>query len=129
MQSEHEKRPARKGRDILMTIGVIALIVAAIVVLGGGFLHGGMMGRGYMGPGFGPGYYFSPWPRILMSLFWLLVIAGVVLLIVSFTRRGQVTGLGPGPSGSRALEILKERYAKGEITRDQYEEMRRDIVD
>ena len=49
MQSEHEKRPARKGPDVVMTIGIIALIVAAIVVLGG-FLNGDMMGRGFMGP-------------------------------------------------------------------------------
>ncbi|MHB1005000.1 MAG: SHOCT domain-containing protein [Chloroflexota bacterium] len=36
-----------------------------------------------------------------------------------------------GPSGGlsegRALEILKERYARGEITRDEYEQMRRDL--
>jgi putative membrane protein len=59
-------------------------------------------------------------------LFWVLVIAGVGLLILSFIRR-PITG--PGPGGSRALEILKERYAMGEITREQYEEMRRDIAD
>jgi putative membrane protein len=29
--------------------------------------------------------------------------------------------------GSRAMEILKERYARGEITREQYEQMRRDL--
>jgi uncharacterized membrane protein len=33
------------------------------------------------------------------------------------------------PSGSWALEILRERYAKGEITREQYEQMRRDLTD
>ena len=126
MQSEHEKRLARKGPDTVMTIGIITLIVAVIVVLGGGFLNDGMMGRGFMGPGFGRGYFFSPWLGILMMLFWVLVIAGVGLLILSFIRH-PITA--PGPGGSRALEILKERYAKGEITREQYEEMRRDIAD
>ena len=61
-----------------------------------------------------------------MTLFWVLVIAGVGLLI--FIRR-PITGLGTGANGSQALEILKERYAKGEITREQYEEMRRDNAD
>ena len=63
-----------------------------------------------------------------MTLFWVLVIADVGLLILSFIRR-PITGLGTGANGSRALEILKERYAKGEITREQYEEMRRDNAD
>jgi putative membrane protein len=32
-------------------------------------------------------------------------------------------------SGRSPLDLLKERYARGEISKEQYEEMRRDIAD
>ncbi len=127
MQSEQEKRPARKGPDTAMVIGIIALVIAAFVFLSGGFMGYGMMGRGFMGPGFMHDYGFSPWWGLLMPLFWLLLLGGIVLLAVSLLRQGRLASFGP-TGGSRALEILQERYAKGEITREQYEEMRRDIV-
>ncbi|HZM35676.1 MAG TPA: SHOCT domain-containing protein [Burkholderiales bacterium] len=59
-----------------------------------------------------------------MALFWILVILGIVVL---------VKWLAGGPTGgggeSRALDILKERYAKGELTREQFEQMRRELGD
>ena len=57
-----------------------------------------------------------------MALFWILVILGIVVL---------AKWLGGGPAGgggaSRALDILKERYAKGELTREQFEQMKREL--
>ena len=57
---------------------------------------------------------------LFMVLFWALVILGIAALVKWLK----------GPSGgaaNRPLDILKERYAKGEITREQFEEMKRDI--
>jgi putative membrane protein len=48
------------------------------------------------------------------------------LLAVWFFREGTPAAPGPTPP-PQPLEILKERYARGEITRDQYDEMRRAI--
>jgi len=68
------------------------------------------------------------WWGLIMMVFWLLVVVGMVLLLVWAVR--QVTHRGPAGAsgGSRALEILQERYARGEITREQYEQMRRDLL-
>ena len=51
---------------------------------------------------------------LVMLVFWGLVIAGLVLAVRWLMRQGR-------PSGSDvALEILRERYARGEIDRDEY---------
>ena len=59
-----------------------------------------------------------------MVFFWILVVLFVVGIIRwSFGHRhGMIM-----PHG-RSLEILKERYAKGEITKEQYESMRKDLM-
>ena len=42
-------------------------------------------------------------------------------------RPGQTTPLGSFGSRQTPLDVLKERYARGEINRDMYEEMKRDL--
>ena len=61
---------------------------------------------------------------LFMLLFWALIIAGVIALLRWMF--GQ-SGLSGRSDGRRALEILKERYAKGELTREQFQAMRRDL--
>jgi putative membrane protein len=81
------------------------------------------MGRWMMGE-WGMGWF----GMILMILFWALIIAGIVFLVrwmVQNKDSRSHSGIG---TGSQALEILKERYAKGEITRDEFESMKKDIL-
>lgn len=59
-----------------------------------------------------------------MILFWALIIFGVVALVKWIFFNGSSS---TGTSGRNALDILKERYARGEINREQYEEMRRNL--
>ncbi len=62
-----------------------------------------------------------------MMIFWLLILIGLVLLVVWAIR--QIVHREGVPTGtSRALEIVQERYARGEISREQYEQMRRDLL-
>jgi putative membrane protein len=107
------------------TTVIIAIVVVGLVVLlfGGmgmmGLGLGGMMGR-YGMPGFG----FYPFGMVMSRVFWALIIGGAALLIVWLT---QGAGRSPftGTVGGSPLDILKLRYAKGEITKEQFEEMKR----
>lgn len=61
------------------------------------------------------------WMALWMMVFWI----GLILLIVWAVR--SLSGEGHGQASddrSRALQILEERYARGEIDRDEFEERR-----
>ena len=62
---------------------------------------------------------------LLSLLFLVLVIAGVVLVARAFTgeRRRQ-----PVDTPSRALTILEERYARGDIDREEFEDRRENLL-
>ena len=61
---------------------------------------------------------------VFMTLFWVAFIAGIVILIRWLASRSSDFAL----SGKEtAVDILRRRYASGEITRDQYMEMMRDL--
>lgn len=70
-------------------------------------------GFGGWGMGFGP---------LLMLLFWVLVIVGIVALF-----RSLHSGPGPGPRAKTPAEIVQERYARGEINREEFEQKMRDL--
>jgi putative membrane protein len=62
---------------------------------------------------------------ILMVLFWAFIIWLIVWGVRKFGRRDYSTG---GTTGSRTpLDIAKERYAKGEINREQFEEIKKNL--
>jgi mono/diheme cytochrome c family protein len=74
------------------------------------------------------------WPASF-ALVWLAVglavLVLVVIAVVWLARRASTSGSGPGreaaASASRALDILDQRYARGEITREEYLQVRRDL--
>ncbi len=71
------------------------------------------------------------WPMgwfgmIFMIAFGVLVIVGMVFLIrwlIQTTKSER----DAGPSSSRAIDILKERYARGEISSEEFEKIKRDL--
>jgi putative membrane protein len=65
--------------------------------------------------------------RMLFGIvFWILIIVGIVLLVVWVVQKAMSGGVG-GTERS-ALEILKKRYASGEISKDEFEEKKRDLL-
>jgi putative membrane protein len=116
-----------KNVKTILIVGGIALALLMAVPLLWGSLSGwqyggwGMMGPWMMG-GFGWGWFML----IFMIVFWVLVIWAVVALV-----RGGIQPSSPDSGSSRpesALEVLKRRYARGEIDKQEYEEKKKDLV-
>ena len=64
----------------------------------------------------------------MMWIFWILIILALVWFVAIATRRGGASPGGPSPGSDKsALEILKERYARGEIERDEFEQKQKDL--
>jgi putative membrane protein len=74
-----------------------------------------MMWSGFEGMGWG----WVGLGLVHMLLFWVLVILGIAVLVRWLS--------GGPPRGANAIDILKARYAKGEISREQFEQMKREI--
>ena len=114
-------------KTALIIGGVLVAILIIVPLIFG--LIGGRQGYGYgygmMGPwmmgGFG-GMWFMP---ILMIVFWGLVIWGIVALVRGAGSSGHT---GSSSQTDSALEILKKRYARGEINKQEYEERKKDLI-
>jgi putative membrane protein len=59
---------------------------------------------------------------LLMLLFWVLVIVGLVIGI------RWLVGQGKESRSDSALEVLRQRYARGEINKEEFEAKKRDLV-
>lgn len=61
---------------------------------------------------------------LFMVVFWILVILLIVVLVRALSNRGSEPTTR---SGDQALALLKERYARGELDREQYLQMKADL--
>ncbi len=67
---------------------------------------------------------WGPWMGF-GGLWMLLVVVGIVLLVVWAARGASGDASGGSTSPNRALDILDERFARGEIDEEEYRKRRR----
>lgn len=82
---------------------------------GSGYYHGHMWDGGWHGWFFGP---------LMIILFVALVVIGILLLVRWFSESRE-DGPTARADSQTPLDILKERFARGEIDKEEYEERRR----
>jgi len=101
-----------RERDLLAMAAVVVVVLAALSFTGGGM---GMMGPWMVGPWMGGG-----WMGFGFILFYILIGLGIYMFWGAYARprRGRE---------ERALTIARERYARGEITGEEYEEISRNL--
>jgi len=58
-----------------------------------------------------------------MIIFWVLVVIGIVFLIKFTVDRTSSRSQEPS-----AMEVLKRRYASGEISKEEYDEKKKDLI-
>lgn len=83
----------------------------------GWHMHDGYMFGGFWGAGI-----------LIHVVLWLLVVAAIVLATLYFAK-GPGGGSDKGGGGSSALDQLDERYARGEIDREEYLQRKKDIIE
>lgn len=94
--------------------------------------------HGHMGAGYG--WMMGGWWHGLIGLVGLLLVVGVLIAALRTMRHGRCPRCGthgwpPGPWGTdgadpnrRALQILNERYARGEIDKAEFEDRRATLL-
>ncbi len=80
-------------------------------------------GPGMMGWEFGMGWF----GLIMMGVFWILIVVAIIFLIRWLVASSRAGNHVQNPEET-ALEILKKRYARGEINKEEFEEKRRDLT-
>ena len=110
------------GWIVILAIILIVVLVGPFMFMGAmmgpGMMGGWHMGQGMMGYGYGFNWIAAVLQTILFVVFLGLIIFGVYYFIG-----------GSHPKFSeRSLDILKERYAKGEITNEEYDRIKRELA-
>jgi putative membrane protein len=116
-------------QNLAVVVVVAIIVVFAVLLVGGiGMAGAGMMGVGMMG---GMGLGLALMGGLLMLGVPVLFVVGLVWLAVSLGRGSGSPLQTSGPAGisqQAPLDVLKLRYARGEITKEQFDEMRQQLA-
>ncbi|KMQ49858.1 hypothetical protein CHISP_3211 [Chitinispirillum alkaliphilum] len=63
------------------------------------------------------------WGGFVMMVLWIVLIAAIIYWVIRAAQRGGAQGSGQ----ESAIDILKKRYARGEISKEEFEDRKRDL--
>jgi len=110
-------------KTALIIGGVIIAVIVVLPLVFGQIWGGQSGGWGMMSPGMMGGFGTMG----VMSILWVVVLGVIVWAVVAAVRRPGESGNSTSPADS-ALEVLKRRYARGEINKKEYEEKKKDLA-
>ena len=127
-----------KHRVLWIVIGLVVVVCAVLGLLAAAALVTGSSHYVYIRPmirsyGFpiGFGGFYGLGRMVLGLLFWGVVIGGGVVLVGALIFRGRrhpADSLQPYRREESAMGILRQRYARGEITREEYDMMKETLT-
>ncbi|MHB0885816.1 MAG: SHOCT domain-containing protein [Bacillota bacterium] len=121
------------NRVLTVVLAIVAVLFLGWIVVGWPAAMWGPGSAGLYGVhpwarwmmGYGrAGFVGRGWPLAFMVICWALVIAGAYLLVRWFIGNTRTAAIGPRGGGDQALSALRDRYARGEITDEEYDRMR-----
>ncbi len=120
-------------KNVGVVVGIVLVVLLLLLCGGGGLAFGGlgmrgMMINGYGARGYSPvGLLFRPLAGLVFCLVWLVVIGVVVWVVAWLLGKNRKPAALAAPKAETPLDILKARYARGEITKEQYDTMKKDL--
>ena len=114
-----------RNKNTALVIGGVIVAIVAFLILGF-LLVWGFRGSGYgmMGPGMMGGYG----SMFLVPIIIIVVIGLIVWAVVTATQKSSGSNDATDHKTETPLDVLKRRYAQGEIDKEEYETKKRDLT-
>ena len=114
-----------RNQNTALVIGGIIVAIVVFLILGFLFIWG-FRGSGYgmMGPGMMGGYG----SMFLVSIFIIIVLGLIIWAVVNATQKSGGSSDATDYKAETPLDILKRRYAQGEIDKEEFETKKRDLT-
>jgi putative membrane protein len=106
----------------------LAILVLSNIFISPVLAQSGRYGNWHMGRWMSGGWGMGWFGMIFMILFWILIIVGLVALVKWLFQNANNKGPSAVATSSEAIELLKRRYARGEIPREKFESMKKDLL-